>query len=48
MMPSMIMNAAMYCATRSRITSQPAITTMTVRAVVSRISGMEMPSTPSA
>ena len=36
----------MYWATRSWITSQPAMTTMMVSAVVSRISGIEMPSTP--
>jgi len=42
----MIRKAAMYWATRFWITSQPAITTSTVEKVVSRISGMAMPSTP--
>ena len=36
----------MYWATFSWMTSQPASTTSTVVKVVSRISGMEMPSTP--
>ncbi len=36
----------MYWLTRSVITSQPAITTMTVMNAVSRISHSEIPSTP--
>ena len=36
----------MYCATRSLITSQPAITTSTVVKLFSRMSSSEMPSMP--
>jgi hypothetical protein len=42
----MIRNAAMYWAIRYWITSQPAITTSTVMNAVSRINGIENPSTP--
>jgi len=46
MRPDMIRKAAMYCATLSSITRQPAITTSTVMKLFNRISGIEMPSTP--
>ncbi len=36
----------MYCATRFSTFCQPAMTISTVVKVVSRISGIEMPSTP--
>jgi hypothetical protein len=36
----------MYCATRSSITFQPAITTITVMKAVSSTNHTEMPSTP--
>ncbi len=42
----MTRNAAMYWATLSRITSQPAITTSTVMKLLSRIKSTLMPSTP--
>jgi len=42
----MIRKAAMYCATLSWITCQPAITTSTVTKLFSSTSGIEMPSTP--
>ena len=44
--PDMIRNAAMYCATRLVITSQPAQTTSTVIRLFSRMNSTEMPSTP--
>jgi hypothetical protein len=43
----MIRKAAKYCAGRDLTTSQPATTTSTVMKAVRRISGIEMPSTPS-
>ena len=42
----MIRKAAMYCATLSWITCQPAITTSTVMKLFNRMNGIEMPSTP--
>jgi hypothetical protein len=42
----MIRNAAIYCATRFSITTQPAQTASTVMKLLSRISRTEMPSTP--
>ena len=42
----MIRKAAKYCAGRVSITVQAAMTTGMVMNVVSRISGIEMPSTP--
>ena len=42
----MIRNAAMYCATRVWITSQPAQTTNTVVRLFSSTNSIEMPSTP--
>ena len=44
--PSNIKKAAKYCATRFSMFVQLAITMSTVVKVVSRISGIEMPSTP--
>ena len=46
MIPDRIRNAPMYWCTRSVITSQPAITTMSVMKAVSSTNQMEMPSTP--
>ena len=43
----MIRKDPMYCGTCLQITRQPASTTSTVVKVVSRMRGMEMPSTPS-
>jgi len=42
----MMRKAAMYCATREEITSQPAITTSTVMKLFNRMNSTEMPSTP--
>ena len=44
--PDMIRKAAMYWATFSLITSQPAITTMTVMKALRMTNHTEMPSTP--
>ncbi len=44
--PDMTRNAAMYCATFTLITSQPAITTRIVMKLFSRMNRTEMPSTP--
>ena len=44
--PDMIRNAAMYWATRTVITSQPAHTTSTVMKLFSSTNSIEMPSTP--
>lgn len=46
MIPERIRNAARYCDTFFVITSQPAITTMTVMSAVSTTNHIEMPSTP--
>ena len=42
----MMRKAAKYCAGRDSMTVQAAMITGTVMSVVSRISGIEMPSTP--
>jgi hypothetical protein len=42
----MIRNAAMYCATRVWMTSQPAHTTISVMKLFSSTNSTEMPSTP--
>lgn len=39
-------SAAMYCSTLSLMTSQPAITTITVMNVVNTIKGIDIPSIP--
>jgi len=44
--PDMIRNAAMYCATFVWMTSQPAITTITVMKAFRITNQTEMPSTP--
>ena len=44
--PSMIKKAAMYCAGLNSMTSQPAITTITVMNAVSTINQTDKPSTP--
>ncbi len=46
MSPDRIRNAAKYCATFFLITSQPAITTITVISAVSTTNHIEMPSIP--
>ncbi len=46
--PHISKNAPMYIATRSWITTQPAAMVSTVTIALSTISGIEMPSTPSA
>jgi hypothetical protein len=46
MKPDRNRNDAMYWATRSCITSQPAITTRIVVKLLSRISSSDMPSMP--
>ena len=46
MSPDMMRKAARYWPTLSVITSQWAITTSTVMRLFSRMSGIEMPSTP--
>ena len=46
MIPERIRNAALYCATRLSMTSQPAITTITVVNAVSSTNQIDMPSTP--
>ena len=46
MRPDMIRKAAMYCPTLLWITSQPAITTITVMKLLRITNSIEMPSTP--
>ena len=46
MSPDMMRNAAMYCATRTLITSHPAHTTSSVMKALRMTNSTEMPSTP--